>query len=165
MRSPLFLVLLAAIFVSGCTAAQPVSSDREGLARGVSPGDVSGIKNARHAYIAACLTGNWTEATNRWTEDGVRMVSDGPTEQGRPALRSHFDGLEKILRWDETWDDIQVSGNLAYARTHGTLTAKLKSQPEPFSYAAKSLTIFRKQPDGRWLIAVDCYNADPTVAK
>lgn len=166
MRNPLFPLLLLAILMAGCAAAQPVSSAAGGVVRSaLSSRDISAIKNTRQAYIAACLADNWTDATNLWTEDGVRMVSNGQTEQGRIALRRHFDGIEKILQWDESWDEIQGSGSLAYARTHGTLTARLKSQPELFSYSAKSLTIFRRQPDGRWLIAVDCYNADPPPAR
>lgn len=131
----------------------------------LSARDIEAIKSARQRYVAACLAGNWSEATNQWTEDGVRMVSGGKTEEGRTALLRHFDAIDRILTWDETWDDIRGSGTLAYARTRGTLTAKLAGQAEPVSISAKSLTVFRKQPDGRWLIAIDCYNPDPVSGK
>jgi uncharacterized protein (TIGR02246 family) len=134
-------------------------------AAGLSAQDVAAIKKARQAYVSACLAGNWAEAIDQWTADGVRMVSNGQSERGRSALRRHFDVVEKVLAWDETWDDVQGSGDVAYARTHGTLTAKLAVRAEPFTSTAQSLTVFRKQPDGRWLIAVDCYNSDPTAVR
>jgi uncharacterized protein (TIGR02246 family) len=140
-------------------AAAPTA---ERPAVGLSAEDIAAIKQTRHAYIAACLAGNWAKAIDQWTADGVRMVSNGQSERGRAALRRHFDGVEKVLAWDETWDDVQGSGDVAYARTHGTLTAKLTMRAEPLTNSAQSLTVFRKQPGGRWLIAVDCYNSDPT---
>jgi len=122
--------------------------------------DIAAINETVQGYMQACLDGNWDLAVTYFTEDAIRMPMNAPIEQGREAIRAHFDAVEKITEWTVHSSEIDGECGIAYARYSFSLTGVLKGMSEPISYTGKALGILRKQEDGSWLYIMDIWNSD-----
>jgi ketosteroid isomerase-like protein len=87
------------------------------------------------------------------------MASNKPTIYGKSAIgnmkRKMFQTWT-FESWDVEIDEIQLAGDLGYAR--GTYIVNLKSKAKSNSSILEGtfLTIFKKQADGSWKIYRDC---------
>lgn len=93
------------------------------------------------------------------TDDVTVLAPDTPMAQGKEAARPIFAKMYSMpgfaLTWEPTTAD--VSGDLGY--TIGTYHMEFEG-PEGRSVAldGKYMTIWEKQPDGTWKLAVDMFN-------
>jgi uncharacterized protein (TIGR02246 family) len=98
-----------------------------------------------------------------WSDDAVVLAPGQPKLAGKDAIRRFVIESFRIPGFGTTWETtgIEVSphGELAYAFGNTTTTF---SGPDGKSTAmkAKSLTVWRKEPDGRWKCVVDVWNDD-----
>jgi uncharacterized protein (TIGR02246 family) len=109
------------------------------------------------------LVATWMTASQaRDTQTGLSLMTDdvvfmvpGREPFGKEAFAAMSQGM-KDMRMEGTSDirEIEVLGDWAYLRNYLTVTL---TPPDgaPMRHAGYTLTIFRKQPDGRWLLARD----------
>jgi len=85
----------------------------------------------------------------------VVFMVPGREPFGKEAFAAAAQGM-KGMRMEGTNEirEIQVHGDVAYLRAHIALTVTPPGG-EPVKRAGYTLTILRKQPDGRWLLARD----------
>lgn len=94
-----------------------------------------------------------------YTTDGIFMPAGAPTATGPAQLQGAYDAVFVAIRLsiEFTIDEIEVSGDLAFARTTSrgqvTILATGASQPEE----NRELFILRRGND-RWLIARYLFN-------
>jgi uncharacterized protein (TIGR02246 family) len=96
-----------------------------------------------------------------WSDDAVLLAPGQPRLVGKEAIRRFVTESFKIpgfgISWETTGVELSPSGGLAYAFANTTTTF---SGPDgkPGAMRAKSLTVWRKGPDGRWKCVVDAWN-------
>ncbi|MFZ1101318.1 MAG: SgcJ/EcaC family oxidoreductase [Hyphomicrobiaceae bacterium] len=116
--------------------------------------DERAIRELVAAWMAATMAGDHDTVLGLMTDDVVFMVP-GREPFGKAAFAAAAAGMQD-MRIDGTSDivELQVLGGWAYLRSHIKLTI---TQPGdvPTTRAGYTLTILRKQPDGRWLLARD----------
>jgi len=155
VRKALFtaVVLAAALagFAAGVRAARDDSSDLIQVDREFDEATARGGAEAWASYFA---------------EDGIMMPQGAPMAVGKPAVRQAagklFSAPGFVLRWEPI--GAQVSGRLGY--TYGLYRTQ---RPGPdgalIDGYGKYLTVWKKDRNGAWVVAVDCGNSMPAPSK
>jgi uncharacterized protein (TIGR02246 family) len=116
--------------------------------------DERAIRDLVDTWMAASRAGDTQTVLGLMTDDVVFMVP-GREPFGKAAFTAMSQGM-KGMRMEGTSDirEIEVLGDWAYLRNYITVTL---TPPDGAAVrrAGYTLTIFRKQPDGRWLLARD----------
>ncbi|HTS81487.1 MAG TPA: DUF4440 domain-containing protein [Myxococcaceae bacterium] len=102
-----------------------------------------------------------------WAEDAVVMPPAQRAVVGKDAIRRFVTESFRIpgfgIRWETTGVAVSPHAEMAYAfgRTTTTLTGP---DGKPMTLPAKSLTVWRKGPDGAWKCVVDAWSDDAPPA-
>ncbi len=120
------------------------------------------------------LNSTWTEAVNAgeldrllsWMADDV--VLSGPAQEpfGRDRFATVFFSAHQQfrIRCESEMEEVVVLGEVAYTRCRDSLSVIPIAGGDESRLAGYRLTIWRKQPDGRWLLARDLHNLTPVEA-
>ena len=96
--------------------------------------------------------------------EGAQLLPpDAPLAVGRDAIRETIAALEAMPGFSIVWApsnaDVGAGGDMAY--TVGTYEMGLEGPDgQPVVIAGKYVTVWKKQDDGSWRVAVDMFNAD-----
>jgi ketosteroid isomerase-like protein len=76
--------------------------------------------------------------------------------RGPDAAALHMDGLPPgaVLRWEPHFADASASGDFGYSRGTYELTLPRAGGP-PVRHTGRYLTIWKRQPDGKWKLVFD----------
>jgi uncharacterized protein (TIGR02246 family) len=109
----------------------------------------------------------WTEAVNAgdlarlltMMTDDVVLLNPGGEPLGRDGFPAKFSGAHEQLRLHCTseLEEVVVVGEVAYTRSRDELSAAPREGGETMQLAGYRLTVYRKQADGRWLLARDAH--------
>jgi ketosteroid isomerase-like protein len=159
---PQLLVLVAVILLStlGCTAAVETSGrviDLEAERAFLLETD----RIQAEAYSTSETPLDTIFAS--FTDDARVLAPDIPMAEGREASRAVFAKLRALpgysLKYSPAIADVGGAADLGY--TIGTYHMKLPgSDGRLAEINGKYLTIWKRQPDGKWKVAVDMFNAD-----
>ena len=116
--------------------------------------DERAIRDLVATWLRASQAGDIDTVLSLMTDDAIFMVP-GREPFGKDAFAAASQGM-KDVRMEGTSDirELVVLGDWAYLRNHLQVTMTLPGA-EPMRRAGYTLTILRKQPDGRWLLARD----------
>jgi uncharacterized protein (TIGR02246 family) len=118
--------------------------------------DERAIRELIDTWLAASKAGETATVLGLMTDDAVFMVP-GQKPFGKAAFgvaaegqkNVDIDGKSEIL-------ELQVLGDWAFLRSQLEVTITLKDgSAPPVRHAGNTLTILRKETDGRWLVARD----------
>jgi uncharacterized protein (TIGR02246 family) len=113
--------------------------------------DERAIHDLVATWMQASQDGDIDTVLSLMTDDVVFMVP-GREPFGKEAFRAASQGM-KDMRMQGTSDirELKVIGDWAYARNYLEVTVT----PPGVRRSGYTLTLFRKEPDGRWLLARD----------
>lgn len=113
------------------------------------------IRELVDRWMAASKAGDLATVLSLMTEDVLFMVPGQPPF-GKQAFAGASEGM-KDVRIEGTSDiqEIQVMGDWAYLRNRLTMTATPPGGGKPVRRAGYTLTILRKEADGKWRLARD----------
>jgi uncharacterized protein (TIGR02246 family) len=116
--------------------------------------DERAIRDLVATWLRASQAGDVETVLGLMTDDVVFMVP-GREPFGTEAFAAASEGM-KDMRLEGTSDirDLQVLGDWAYLRNHLQVTMTPPGG-KPVRRAGFTLTILRKEPDGRWRLARD----------
>jgi len=116
--------------------------------------DERAIRDLVASWMAASQAGDLETVLSLMADDVVFMVP-GREPFGKEAFAAMSKGMDGV-RMDGRGDikEIEVLGDSAYLRNHLTVTMT-PPDGESVTRAGYPLTILRKQPDGKWLLARD----------
>ena len=111
-----------------------------------------GIKKLREDYMKVQDAEDVEGALSFWADDGALMPPSEPPVVGKDALRAFYqEAFGKIkIHAKFTYDWIETSGELGYARGGYEAAFSLKDSGESFEDTGKFLDIVRRQSDGTW---------------
>ncbi len=160
MRQPLVLVTVILLLASGCTATGETPRQEADL-----EAQRASLLEADRALAEAYSTSDTPlDAVFAFFADDARVLApDVPIALGWEASRAVFAKLEALpgysLSWSPTTADIGSAADLGY--TIGTYHMQLPDDDgNTVEVDGKYLSLWKRQPDGSWKIAVDMFNSD-----
>ena len=98
--------------------------------------------------------------------DDVVFLNPGQAPVGRDGFSANFSVAHQQLRVRclSELEEVVVVGEVAYTLSRDTLSVTPRASGEAMRLAGHRITVYRKQPDGRWLLARDAHTLSP-VAK
>jgi uncharacterized protein (TIGR02246 family) len=139
-------------------AAQPTSTPSAADIALAHKAEVQKAINAGNAaYISTWQHGYAHSFAMLYTEDAASINGDGTITRGRAnieAARIAEFRTESLLRGTISTEDLVVEDDLAYEMGNYSFTLKAPDKPETVE-VGRYLTIWQRQPDGKWLIKTD----------
>ena len=127
--------------------------------------DVAAVAEAIDAvwreYEASQIAGDPDRWIALWAEDGVQLPPGSPPVVGKAAIDARDRSDLEVNDYSQfviTNREVEVNGDLAFARGDFMVTVAPKSGGDPMDFEGKYMTIFRQQPDGSWKIYRDIFN-------
>jgi uncharacterized protein (TIGR02246 family) len=117
-------------------------------------GDEEAIREAVDTWMRASRAGDTATVLKLMTDDVVFMTP-GREPFGKEAFAETSEGMKNVtIDGRAEIVELQVFGDCAYLRNHIDITVT-PAGGTPLHRSGYTLTIFRKQADGRWLLARD----------
>lgn len=129
------------------------------------PADKAGILELFDRYISTIVAHDGEGWMALWDEEGVQLPPNQPMHVGKQEIRSaNFDFFNDSSRsWIfdiDTQEVLVLDGGYAIARGLFGYTATPVDGRPPLTMDGKFMTLFKKQPDGHWLLYRDCFNSN-----
>ena len=148
MKTKFWLVLLLAAFMFG-TLANSQSDGRAVLMKIEGEFMKAAADHGSQGYLSY------------YAEDAVEVPNGGAILQGKPEIAKtmgFLDSPDNHLTWAPVGAGIAASGDLGY--TYGTYEFSAKDKAgKPVVSHGKYATIWKKQKDGGWKVALDMGNS------
>lgn len=125
----------------------------------LSKADVAKINEVTQTFVKAALAKDWATLAALYREDAVLNPPNAPAVRGRAAIRAWMEKLPPLTEFRATNETIEGCDGIAYVMGTYTMTMAPPGA-EPVKDSGKFLEIRRRQPDGRWLYAVDMFSSD-----
>jgi uncharacterized protein (TIGR02246 family) len=119
--------------------------------------DEQKIRAVIATWMRATAEGELERVLDLMADDVVFLIAGQPPMRGKDAFaaasqaaagRFHIDGNAEI-------QEIIVSGNYAYCWNQLSVTVTPMQGGSPSKRAGHTLSVFRKEPDGRWVLLRD----------
>ena len=127
--------------------------------------DERAIREVHSTWINAVNAGD-LDCLLSWMADDVVFLNPGQAPFGRDGFSPGFSATHQQARINcvSELEDVVVVGEVAYTRSRDALSVTQRAGGEATQLAGHRITVYRKQPDGRWLLARDAHTLSP-VAK
>jgi len=129
--------------------------------------DIAAIKELYNQYCQAVGASDLDDFMSLWTDDAIRMDHNNFAVVGKENIRAHFKKRfdpfnNEMVLYGET--EVQVSGDLAFARGNVTLDITPKEKDITTHFDVKFLDILKRQADGSWKIYIDSPSLNPNLS-
>jgi uncharacterized protein (TIGR02246 family) len=124
--------------------------------------DEQAIREVHTTWIDAVNAGDLPRLLGLMTDD-VAFLAPGQPPVGREGFPARFSGGHQQFRINciSELQEIVVAGNIAHTVSKDSLSLTSRAGGQTSRLAGDRLTIYRKQPDGRWLLARDAHTLAP----
>lgn len=143
-----------------CLAGCDPAAERSGAS---APAEAeAAIAEFNRRYLAAINEGDSDALAALTTDDHMLISSGGAPLVGKQALIDAMTSAFARFDFDESWapEETVVSGDLAYQRGTFVVIAAPKAGGEPSRTTGNFMRIYRRQPDGTWLMVRDMFNSN-----
>jgi uncharacterized protein (TIGR02246 family) len=115
------------------------------------------IRQVIASWHSATAAGDIETVLGLMSEDAVFLVAGQPPMRGRATFEKGLRGLLATHRIESTGEvqEIGISGDVAYGWTRLTVRIIPASGRDVVTRSGNTLSIFRKQADGSWVLARD----------
>jgi ketosteroid isomerase-like protein len=152
VRNAALALILAAASASAQPAAAPLTTQDVDAIRAMLTSD----------FTSAAMAHNFDALAAIVTDDARLMPAGAPTVAGRAAIRGYLErnwGPLPIAQFEQTVDEVDGRGGLAFARGSMKLAVQIEGGPRIYN-EGKFLMVLEKQANGSWLIAICMYSSD-----
>jgi uncharacterized protein (TIGR02246 family) len=127
--------------------------------------DERAIREAHSTWIDAVNAGDLACLLGMMADDVV-FLGPGQAPFGRDGFSPGFSAAHQQARINcvSELEHVVVAGEVAYTLSRDSLSVSPRAGGEAMQLAGHRLTVYRKQSDGRWLLARDAHTLSP-VAK
>jgi ketosteroid isomerase-like protein len=157
MKRHLFYV---GVILTACAPKEPPAPVHDAAA------DKAAIEAVRNAEMTGLNSGKTDWVSSVYASDVHLMVPGEAAIHGTAGATTMLEGMYKTgnVSGQYTSSDVIVSGDYAIDR----YTAMIQTSPfngtRRTNEIIKGIHIFKRQPDGKWLIVQDVWNVDPLPA-
>lgn len=126
--------------------------------------DEQDIRAAHSTWIDAVNAGDLDRLLAMMTDDAAFLIP-GEDCLGREGFSAKFSAAHQQLqiRCGSELAEVVFVGEVAYTRSRDSLSVSPRAGGEESRLSGDRMTIYRKQPDGRWLLARDANVLSPVV--
>jgi uncharacterized protein (TIGR02246 family) len=116
------------------------------------------IREVHSIWIAAVNAGDLARLLTLMADDVV-FLNPGQAPFGREGFSANFSAAHQRvrIRCSSELEEVVVSGEVAYTRSRDALSVTPRAGEEATQLAGHRITVYRRQPDGRWLLARDAH--------
>jgi uncharacterized protein (TIGR02246 family) len=124
--------------------------------------DERAIREVHSTWIDAVNAGDLVRLLTLMADDVV-FLNPGRAPFGRDGFSAVFPAAHQQarIRCSSELEEVAVVGEVAYTRSRDSLSVTPRDSGEAKHLAGHRITIWRKQPDGRWLLARDANVLSP----
>jgi uncharacterized protein (TIGR02246 family) len=124
--------------------------------------DERAIREVHSTWIDAVNAGDLGRLLALMADDCL-FLNPGRAALGRERFSEFFPAAHQQARVHciSELEEVVVVGEIAYTRSRDSLSVIPRAGGEATRLAGDRLTIYRKQPDGRWLLARDAHTLSP----
>ena len=127
--------------------------------------DERAIREVHSTWIDAVNAGDLVCLLSLMADDVV-FLNPGQAPFGRDGFSPGFSTAHQKawIHCLSELEDVVVVGEVAYTLSRDSLSVTPRAGGEAMQLAGHRITVYRKQPDGRWVLARDAHTLSP-VAK
>ena len=116
------------------------------------------IREVHSTWISAVNAGDLISLLALMADDVV-FLNPGQAPFGRSGFSANFSAAHQQawIRCSSELEEVVVIGEIAYTRSRDALSVTPRAGGEVTQLAGHRITIYRKQHDGRWLLARDAH--------
>lgn len=124
--------------------------------------DERAIRELHSTWIDAVNAGHLDRLLTLMADDVV-FLNPGQSPFGRDGFSANFSAAHQRVRVRclSELEEVVVVGEVAYTRSRDALSVTPRAGGEATQLAGHRITVYRKQPDGRWLLARDAHTLSP----
>jgi uncharacterized protein (TIGR02246 family) len=124
--------------------------------------DERAIREVHTTWIDAVNAGDVAHLLTLMAEDVVFLIP-GRAPVGRDEFPAGFTAAhqQSRIRCSSELEEVVIVGEVAYTRCRDSLSVTPRAGAEATELAGHRITIYRRQPDGRWLLARDANTLSP----
>jgi uncharacterized protein (TIGR02246 family) len=124
--------------------------------------DEQAVRTVHATWIAAVNAADLDRLLALMADDVV-FLNPGQAPLGRDGFPVGFAGAHRRLhiRCVSDLEEVEVVGDVAYTLCRDSLSMTPRDGGEVMELAGHRMTIYRKQGDGRWLLARDIHTLQP----
>ena len=128
--------------------------------------DDRAVRELHSAWIDAVNAGDLARLLPLMADDVV-FLTPGQAPVGREGFSVNFSAAHQRarVRCRSELEEVVVVGEVAYTRSRDSLSVTPHSGGEAMQLAGHRLTLYRQQPDGRWLLARDAHTLSPEAER
>jgi uncharacterized protein (TIGR02246 family) len=126
--------------------------------------DEQAIRALHSTWIDAVNAGDLVRLLAVMAGDVV-FLSPGQAPLGRDEFSPGFSAAHQQSRIDcvSELEEVVVVGEVAYTRARDSLSVTPRAGGEAMQLAGHRITLYPKQPDGRWVLARDAHTLSPVT--
>ena len=126
--------------------------------------DEQAIREWHSTWIDAVNAGDLVRLLALMADDVV-FLNPGRAPFGRDGFSPVFSAAHKQSRINciSELEEVVVVGEVAYTWSRDSLSVTPRAGGDAMQLAGHRITIYRKQPDGRWFLARDAHTLSPVV--
>jgi uncharacterized protein (TIGR02246 family) len=120
------------------------------------------IREVHSTWIDAVNAGDLVRLLTLMADDVV-FLNPGRAPFGRDGFSAAFSAAHQQarIRCISELEEVVVVGEVAYTRSRDSISVTPRAGGNATRMAGHRLTVYRKQPDGRWLLARDAHTLSP----
>jgi uncharacterized protein (TIGR02246 family) len=126
--------------------------------------DERDIRELHSTWISAVNAGDLARLLTLMTVDVV-FLGPGQAVFGPDGFSANFSAAQQQVRIDcsSELEEVVVVGEVAYTRSRDALSVTPRAGGGAARLAGHRITVYRRQPDGRWLLARDAHTLSPAA--
>jgi uncharacterized protein (TIGR02246 family) len=120
------------------------------------------VREVHSTWIDAVNAGDLVRLLTSMADDVV-FLDPGQAPFGRDGCSTNVSAAHQQVRIGclSELEEVVAVGEVAYTRSRDALSVTPRTGGEATQLAGHRITVYRKQPDGRWLLARDAHTLSP----
>lgn len=122
------------------------------------------VREVHAAWVEAVNAGDLARLLALMADDAV-FLNPGRAPLGRDEFSRGFTAAHRdsVIRCNSELEEVTVVGATAYTRCRDSLSVTPRAGGDAAELAGHRMTIYRKEPDGRWRLARDAHTLSPAA--
>jgi len=120
------------------------------------------IREVHSTWISAVNAGDLGRLLTLMADDVV-FLNPGQAPIGRDGFSANFSAAHEqvLIRCSSELEEVVAIGEVAHTWSRDALSVTPRNGGQATQLAGHRITVYRKQPDGRWLLARDANTLTP----